>query len=116
MIKLPKFDIRYLQSQLPKLLKVSVLITFFLSLIFTLRLCNLHSDFNKKNTPNDTAKVDKPKTESHELFDALIQTKRLLKAEANGSLTPAAKDLALARKVAGQPLGEAENTLLERLY
>ena len=104
-------------STLPHFLLVGFLLALLLGVIFTTRLTNLHSDFiSKQNSSNQSAQKNKPKTETHILFEALIKNKQLVKIERNGRIKLPAKDYMLARRVSGQAISDEEESLLDRLY
>ena len=104
-------------TTLPKLLRVGLLLSLFLGIIFTLRLCNLHDDFiTKQKQESKQVKQDKPKTETQILFESLMKNKQLIKIETDGRIKLPAKDYILARKVSGQAISDEEESLLDRLY
>jgi hypothetical protein len=110
-----KFDPSTLLALLPKLLKFSVLILLLLSLIFSLRLCTVHSDFKTKKKATDKD-VPKQKTETQQLFEELMLQKQLLTVKQDGRITLPAKDYILSRRVANLPIKEKEDALHQRLY
>ncbi len=104
-------------SIVPKLLRAGLFLSLFLMVIFTLRVCNLHNEFNnQQKTENQKTKQDRPKTETQLLFESLMKNKQLIKIEADGRIKLPAKDYILARKVSGQAISEEEESLLDRLY
>jgi cell division protein FtsI/penicillin-binding protein 2 len=103
------------RSILSKLLGAGVFLSVIFIVIITVRLFNLHHDFQTQQE-NPQSEQNKPKTETQLLFEALMKNKQLIKIEADGRIRLPAKDYSLARKVAGQAIGEEEESLLDRLY
>ena len=105
------------RSIFPQLLRAGLLLSLFLTIIFTLRVCNLHNEFNhQQQKDKQQTKPDRPKTETQLLFESLMKNKQLIKIEADGRIKLPAKDYILARKVAGQAISDEEESLLGRLY
>ncbi len=105
------------RSILSQLLRAGLLLSLFLTIIFTLRVCNLHNEFdNQQQKDKQQTKQDRPKTETQLLFESLMKNKQLIKIEADGRIKLPAKDYILARKVSGQAINDEEESLVGRLY
>ncbi|MCK5813402.1 MAG: hypothetical protein KAH03_04050, partial [Cocleimonas sp.] len=104
-------------STLPKLLRAGLFLSLFLTAIFTLRVCNLHAEFDTQQQKDEQkTKKDRPKTETQLLFESLMKNKQLIKRERDGRIKLPAKDYILARKVSGQAISDEEESLVGRLY
>ncbi|MCK5918854.1 MAG: hypothetical protein KAG34_10525 [Cocleimonas sp.] len=104
-------------TALPKLLRMGLLLSLCLVIIFILRVYNLQGDFvSKQQQELKQVKKVRPKTETQILFEALMKNKQLIKIERDGRIKLPAKDYILARRVSGQAISDEEESLLGRLY
>lgn len=103
-------------SFLPKFLRIGLLLSLCLGVIFTLRLFDLHHQFNTAQQEGKKKQQDRPKTETQRLFESLMSNKQLIQISDDKRIKLPAKDYALARKVSGQAISDDEESLLDRLY